>query len=148
VMTTALELGRYSVASGCVGIIQSCLDNCVRFSTHRQIDSGLLADLPPARRELTDMIVGLRTARLLLREVGRLKDARDPGAFMAGWEAKYYASKVAHECTSAAVELFGGRGYRAKEAVGRLWRDAKVARNIEGPTYLQHSTIAGQFIGR
>lgn len=138
----------HSATTRPVGLIQSCLDNCIRYSTHRQIDAGLLADLPPVRRELTDMIVGLRTVRLLVREVGRLKDTRDPGAFMAGWEAKYYASKVAHECTSAAVELFGGRGYRAEEAVGRLWRDAKLARNIEGPNYLQHSTIAGQFIGR
>ena len=144
VMTSALDLGRFSVASGCVGIIQASLDLCVTHTARRQVADGRLADQQLVRRKITDMVTSVRAARLLCAEAGRLKDNDDPATIMASWVAKYYASTAAATAASDAVQLHGASGFAADHPAGRLYRDAKVMEIIEGSTELQQTTIAEQ----
>lgn len=144
VMTSALDFGRFSVASGSVGVIQACLDASVAWTTKRETSEGPLFERQLVRQKISDMVVGLRTSRMLCREAGRLKDADDPAAIMANWIAKYHASTTAAACASAAVQLHGAAGCSPEHPVARLYRDAKVMEIIEGSTELQQITIAEQ----
>ncbi|WP_078962009.1 acyl-CoA dehydrogenase family protein [Streptomyces hygroscopicus] len=142
VMTGALDLGRYSVACGSVGILQACLDACVAYTSRRTVRDGRLSELQLIRRKISDMVVSGRAARLLCAEAGRLKDADDPATIMATWVAKYHASTAASAAASDAVQIHGANGFSAAYPAARLYRDAKVAEVIEGSTELQQLTIA------
>ncbi|MEE1803260.1 MULTISPECIES: acyl-CoA dehydrogenase family protein [unclassified Streptomyces] len=144
VMTGALDLGRYSVACGSVGVVQACLDACVAYTSERRVRDGLLSELQLIRRKISDMVVNVRAARLLCAEAGRLKDADDPATIMATWVAKYHASTAATAAASDAVQIHGANGFTADYPAARLFRDSKVAEIIEGSTELQQITIAGE----
>jgi methoxymalonate biosynthesis protein len=142
VMTGALDLGRYSVACGSVGIIQGCLDACASYTTRRSVHDGRLRDLPLIRRKVSDMVTNVRAARLLCEHAGRLKDAGDPATIMATWVAKYHASTAAVAAASDAVQIHGANGCSADFPVARFYRDAKIMEIIEGSTEIQQTTIA------
>ena len=142
IATSALELGRYSVANGCVGILQAALDACVSYTSRRRQGGVLLREHQLVRQMISDMVTDVRAARLLCGHAGQLMDAADPSAVMATWVAKYHASTSATRCTSNAVQLHGANGCGGHYGVARLFRDAKVMEVIEGSTQIQQLTIA------
>ncbi|MFI6225936.1 acyl-CoA dehydrogenase family protein [Micromonospora echinospora] len=142
VMTGALDLGRYSVAAGSVGIVQACLDACVAFTSRREVAGQPLRDLHLIRAKVTDMVTDVTAGRLLYERAGRLKDDRDPETIMATWLAKYFASTAAARHASEAVQIHGADGCGADEPVERYYRDAKIMEIIEGSTEIQRITIA------
>jgi len=142
VMTGALDLGRYSVACGSVGIIQACLDACVDYTSKRSVRDGRLRDLQLIRRKVSDMVTSSRAARLLCEHAGRLKDASDPATIMASWVAKYYASTSAVAAANDAVQIHGANGCSQDYPAARLYRDSKIMEIIEGSSELQQTTIA------
>ena len=144
VLTGTLDLGRYSVAVGSVGIIQACLDACAAYAAGRKVGGSALRDLPLIQAKLADMVTDLRAARLLCAEAGRLKDAGDPATIMATWVAKYFASTAAARHASEAVQIHGANGCSPDYPVARYYRDAKVMEIIEGSNEIQRITIAGQ----
>jgi alkylation response protein AidB-like acyl-CoA dehydrogenase len=143
VLTGTLDMGRYSVAAGSVGIIQACLDACVAYTTRREVGGTKLRDLPLIQAKVSDMVTDLRAARLLVAEAGRLKDSGDAATIMASWVAKYFASTAAARHASEAVQVHGANGCSGDYPVGRFYRDAKVMEIIEGSNEIQRMTIAG-----
>ncbi|SFC88044.1 acyl-CoA dehydrogenase family protein [Streptomyces aidingensis] len=144
VLTGTLDLGRYSVAAGSVGIIQACLDACAAHTARRTVGGSPLRDLPLIQAKLTDMVTDVRAARLLLAEAGRLKDAGDAATIMATWIAKYFASTAAARHASEAVQIHGALGCAPGSPVARCYRDAKVMEIIEGSNEIQRMTIAAE----
>jgi methoxymalonate biosynthesis protein len=140
--TTALDLGRYSVAAGCVGILQACLEACVTHTSRRRQGGRLLREHQLVRRMVTDMVAQLSAARLLVRHSGELKDRGDPATVMATFVAKYVASTSAMRVATDAVQLHGASGCGPGSPVGRYLRDAKVMEIIEGSSEIQQLTIA------
>lgn len=144
VLTGTLDLGRYSVASGSVGIIQAALDACVDYTSTRTVGGSLLRDLPLIQAKISDMVTDVRAARMLVAEAGRLKDAGESSTIMATWVAKYFASTAAAKHASEAVQIHGANGCGPDYPVARLYRDAKVMEIIEGSNEVQRLTIAGE----
>ncbi|TDC63755.1 acyl-CoA dehydrogenase [Micromonospora sp. KC207] len=142
VMTGVLDLGRYSVAAGSVGILQACLDASARHAAQREVSSGRLRDLQLIQAKLSDMVTDTRAARLLYEEAGRLKDRGDAATLMATWVAKYFASVAAARHAAEAVQIHGALGCGPGHPVERLYRDAKVMEIIEGSNEIQRITIA------
>lgn len=142
VAASALDQGRYSVAWGCVGIIQACLDACLQYTSQRRQFDSLLRDHQLIRRLMCDMITNLRAARLLCIEAGYLKDSRDPGASVETQIAKYFASRTAAKAASVAVQIHGANGCIPEYGVARYFRDAKIMEIIEGSNEIQQITIA------
>jgi methoxymalonate biosynthesis protein len=142
IATAALDLGRYSVAAGCVGILQACLDASVAYTASREQGGALLRDHQLVRRMISDMVTGVHAARSLCRRAGELKDNRDPATLSATWIAKYFASTSAMRAATDAVQLHGAIGCRDGHPVNRLFRDAKVMEIIEGSTQIQQLVIA------
>ncbi len=144
VLTGTLDLGRYSVATGSVGIIQACLEASAAYTAQRRVGGSPLRDLPLIQAKLSDMVTDARAARLLCAEAGRLKDAGEASTIMATWVAKYFASTAAARHASEAVQIHGANGCGPDYPVARLYRDAKVMEIIEGSNEIQRMTIAGQ----
>jgi alkylation response protein AidB-like acyl-CoA dehydrogenase len=144
VLTGTLDLGRYSVAAGSVGIIQACLEASATYASAREVGGQVLRDLPLIQAKLSDMVTDVRAARLLLAEAGRLKDAGEASTIMATWVAKYFASTAAARHASEAVQIHGANGCSPDYPVARFYRDAKVMEIIEGSNEIQRITIAGQ----
>ena len=142
IAASALDIGRYSVAWGCVGLAQACLDACLEYSSARTQFGSPLKDHQLIKQMLTGMVVQTRAARLLCLAAGLSKDAGDPGTVMDTFVAKYFASTAAMRIAADAVQLHGANGCDAGHPVERMFRDAKVMEIIEGSTQIQQVAIA------
>ncbi len=142
VLSSMLDIGRYSVAAGSLGIIEACLDACAAYTSARSVGGSMLRDLQLIRAKISDMVTDAAAGRLLVEQAGRLKDDGDPRTVMATWIAKYFTSTAAARHASAAVQIHGANGCGPGYPVARYYRDAKVMEIIEGSTEIQQLTIA------
>jgi len=142
VATAALDIGRYSVAWGCVGIAQACLEAVLRYTSEREQFGVLLREHQLIQQMVTDMLTNVKAARLLCAQAGYLKDSGDPGTIMETWIAKYFASTSAVKIANDAVQIHGANGCSADYPVQRYLRDAKIMEIIEGSNQIQQITIA------
>ena len=143
VATSALDIGRYSVACGCVGIAQACLEASLHYTSERKQFGSYLKDHQLIQRMITEMITNVKAARLLCYQAGYLKEIGDPNTIMETWVAKYFASTIAVKAANDAVQIHGANGCSNDYPVQRYLRDAKIMEIIEGSTQLQQMTIAG-----
>jgi alkylation response protein AidB-like acyl-CoA dehydrogenase len=141
VISAALDHGRYSVAWGAVGLAQACLEASRAYAGERRQFGVPIAEHQLIRRMLTDMIAGVRAARLLCLRAGWLRDTGDPGASGEIWVAKYYASTLAARAAADAVQIHGANGCSEDYPVERYLRDSRVLEIIEGSTQIQQITI-------
>lgn len=142
VAASALDCGRYSVAWGCVGIAQACLEACIQYTSQRQQFGVYLREHQLIRQLITDAIANIKAARLLCYQAGYLKDIGNPKSIMETSIAKYFASTTATKVASDAVQIHGGNGCSSDYPVQRYFRDAKIMEIIEGSTQIQQLTIA------
>ena len=142
VATSALDIGRYSVACGCVGISQACLEASLRYTSERKQFGTYLKEHQLIQQMVTDMITNVQAARLLCSNAGYLKDSGAPDTIMQTWIAKYFASTTASKAANDAVQIHGANGCSSDYSVQRYWRDTKVMEIIEGSTQIQQITIA------
>ncbi len=142
VMGLCLSLGRYSVACGCVGIVQACLDASLLYVDQRVQFNVLLIEHQLIQQMITNMATNLVTARLLCHETGRLMDRASPDGILSTWMAKYVASLAAQNAAHDAVQIHGANGCSNNYPVERYLRDATVMEIIEGSTQIQQTTIA------
>jgi alkylation response protein AidB-like acyl-CoA dehydrogenase len=142
VLTGVLDLGRYSVAAGSIGIVQACLDASAEYAAKRTIGGTKLRDLALVRARITDMVTDAAAGRLLYQRAGKLKDEGDASTIGATMVAKYFAASAAVRHATSAVQVHGANGCSADYPVARLYRDAKVMEIIEGSTEVQRLTIA------
>jgi alkylation response protein AidB-like acyl-CoA dehydrogenase len=142
IASSALDYGRYSVASGCVGIARACLEACIKYTNERKQFGVYLKDHQLIRQKITQMITNVKAARLLCYQAGYLKDINDPNSIMETSIAKYFASTVATKIANDAVQIHGGNGCSSEYPVERYLRDSKIMEIIEGSTQIQEITIA------
>jgi glutaryl-CoA dehydrogenase (non-decarboxylating) len=147
VASTALKIGRYSTAWGCVGLAQACLDASSQYAKERVQYDRAIIDHQLVQRMLTDMVAETYAARLLCAAAGAADDNGDPDAVNQILLAKYFASTRANRAAADAVQIHGAYGIGADSSVGRLFRDAKVMEIIEGTSQL-HQSMLGQWAGR
>lgn len=142
VAASALDVGRYSVAWGCVGIAEACLEASLGHALARRQFGASLASHQLIKRRLAEMAADVKTARLLCRHAGTLRAAGRPESVMETCLAKYVAARACVEAASAAVQIHGAIGCSAESPVGRYFRDAKIMEIIEGSTEMQQLLIA------
>ncbi len=146
VAMSALDSGRYSVAAGCVGICQGCVDASVAYSTERKQFGVPIASFQLVQAMIADMIVRRDASRALVRRAGELKDAGEPNTVETS-VAKLYASESAVECANLAIQVHGGSGYVDDHPVERYLRDARVTTLYEGTSQIQKLIIARDATG-
>jgi len=142
IASSALDCGRYSVAWGCVGIAQACLETCLQYAGRRKQFGALLRDHQLVQRMMARMVIGVKAARLLCHNAGQLKDAGDPTSMIETSIAKYFACTTAAEIARDAVQIHGANGCSSEYPAERFYRDAKIMEIIEGSNEIQEITIA------
>jgi alkylation response protein AidB-like acyl-CoA dehydrogenase len=143
---SALESGRYSVASGCVGICQGCLDASVRYSKERQQFGRQIAGFQLVQEMIADMALETDAARMLVWRAGYLKDQGKPNTTETSI-AKLFATEAAVRCANAAIQVHGGSGYVDDYPVERYLRDARVTTLYEGTSQIQKLIIGRALTG-
>lgn len=129
---TALGIGRYSIAWGCVGMAQACLDASLRYTRSRKQFGERLREHQLIKSMIADMAVEITAARALCYQAGVQGEADDREAFELMLMAKYFASNVAVRVSGNAVQIHGANGYTRDYPVERFFRDAKITQMIEG----------------
>lgn len=137
-----LDYGRYTVAAGCVGLGQACLEQSVLYARNRVQFGVPLTDNQLIQQMITEMHVDVKAARLLCYQAGYLKDQLDPDSIMETWAAKYYASVMVNKVSGYAVQIHGAKGCSGDYDIERYFRDARVNEIIEGTTQMHEMLIA------
>ena len=143
---TALDSGRYSVAAGCVGICEACVQASVRYAKERRQFGVPIASFQLVQEMIAEMTVRRDAARLLVRRAGILKDRGKPNTSETS-VAKLYATESAVECANLAIQVHGGSGYVDDYPVERYLRDARVTTLYEGTSQIQKLIIGREATG-
>lgn len=140
VAMSALDNGRYSVAAGCVGICEGCVEASVAYATERKQFGVPLARFQLVQEMIADMILKRDASRMLVFRAGILKDEGKPNT-METSVAKLYATESAVECANLAIQVHGGSGYVDDYPVERYLRDSRVTTLYEGTSQIQKLII-------
>jgi len=140
VAMSALENGRYSVAAGCVGICEGCVQSSIEYAKERKQFGVPLARFQLVQEMITDMILKRDASRMLVLRAGLLKNEKKPNATETS-VAKLYATESAVECANLAIQVHGGSGYVDDYPVERYLRDARVTTLYEGTSQIQKLII-------
>jgi alkylation response protein AidB-like acyl-CoA dehydrogenase len=146
VAMSALDNGRISLAAGCVGIAQGCLDASVAYAKERDAFGKPIAAFQLVQQLLAEMHAETEAARLLTWRAAALADAGKPYTVEAA-TAKWYASEAAVRAANAAVQVLGGYGYVDEYPVAKYLRDARVTTLYEGTSQIQTLIVGRALTG-
>ncbi|HET9105435.1 MAG TPA: acyl-CoA dehydrogenase family protein [Solirubrobacteraceae bacterium] len=146
VAMSALDSGRFSVASGCVGICQGCLDHSVTYAKEREQFGRPIAAFQLVQEMLADMALQTEAARMLVFRAGSLKDSGQPSTTETSM-AKLYATEAANRCADTAIQVHGGSGYVDDHPIERYFRDVRVTTLYEGTSQIQKMIIGRALTG-
>jgi alkylation response protein AidB-like acyl-CoA dehydrogenase len=146
VAMSALDGGRMSLAAGCVGIAQGCLEASLAYAKERHAFGKPIAAFQLVQELIADAAVETDAARLLVWRVAALADAGKPHTLESSY-AKYFASETAVRAANAAVQVHGGFGYVDEYPVGKYLRDARVTTLYEGTSQIQKLIIGRALTG-
>jgi alkylation response protein AidB-like acyl-CoA dehydrogenase len=140
VAMTALDSGRFSVASGCVGVCRACLEESVKYSVEREQFDRPIASFQLVQAMIAEMRMRTDAARLLVWRAGWMKDQGVANTTETSI-AKLFASEAAVWCANEAIQLHGGAGYADDHPVERHFRDVRVTTLYEGTSQIQKLII-------
>jgi alkylation response protein AidB-like acyl-CoA dehydrogenase len=146
VAMSALDSGRFSVAAGCVGICQGCVDESVAYAKERNQFNRPIASFQLVQAMLAEMKVKADAARMLVWRSAWLKDLGKPNTLETS-VAKLYATEAAVECANTAIQVHGGAGYVDDHPVERWFRDVRVTTLYEGTSQIQKLIIGRALTG-
>lgn len=135
-----LDKGRVSVAAGCTGIVQGCLEEVVRYTTERRQFGRPIASFQLVQEIIAEISVDADAARLLTWRAADLVD-RGESFGTAASKAKYYASEAAVRAANSGLQAFGGYGYIDEYPMQKYLRDARVMTLYEGTSQVQKLLI-------
>lgn len=143
---SALDNGRFGVASGCVGAAQHALDASVRYAKERIAFNKPIASFQLVQDMLAQMKVNVEAARLLVYQAGWVKNQGQRSTIPVSI-AKYFAAEIAKQNADMAIQVHGGYGYSDEYVPERLWRDSRVASLYEGTSQIQKLIIGRDLTG-
>jgi butyryl-CoA dehydrogenase len=146
VAMSALDSGRYSVAAGCVGICQGCVEESVRYAKEREQFGRPIASFQLVQAMIADMVLKTDASRMLVWRAGWLKDKGMPNTLETSI-AKLHATEASLECANLAIQVHGGAGYVDDHPVERYFRDARVTTLYEGTSQIQKLIIGRAMTG-
>lgn len=144
-----LDRSRPTIGAQAVGIAQGALDQACAFLNERKQFGHRLSEFQGLQWMVADMATKTEAARALVYRACALIDEGDPRQELtvAGAMAKCFASDVAMEVTTNAVQLLGGAGYTKDFPVERMMRDAKITQIYEGTNQVQRIVIGKRLLG-
>lgn len=154
---STLVRGRLSVAAGCLGVIEDCLDEAVHYSRDRtqhgkpiaqhQLVQDHIAQIE-LQRVVTESVLATAIAAVEGSEADMENLEKDALADHLVAAAKYIASHAACDAADRAVQVFGGRGYSLLFRPARHWSDVRVCRIYEGTDEIIKLKLASALLGK
>ena len=141
-----LNEGRIGIAAQMLGLAESAWSYAVKYSKERKQFGKPIAEFQSIQFQLAEMATQIEAARMLVYNAARMKGAGVPFVKEAAM-AKLFASRVAEEVASQAVEIYGGYGFVKDYPVEKLYRDAKIGAIYEGTSNMQLATIGKLILG-
>jgi alkylation response protein AidB-like acyl-CoA dehydrogenase len=142
---TTLNGGRIGIAAQALGIAAGAYEFALKYAKERKAFGKHLTEHQAIQFKLADMATKIDAARLLVWQAAYLKDQKKDFVKAAAM-AKLFASQIAQEVTTEAVQIHGGYGYVKEFHVERLMRDAKITQIYEGTTEIQRMVISRELL--
>lgn len=142
---TTLNGGRIGIAAQALGIAGGAYEFALKYAKERKAFGKHLTEHQAIQFKLADMATKIDAARLLVWQAAYLKDQKKDFVKAAAM-AKLFASQIAQEVTTEAVQIHGGYGYVKEFHVERLMRDAKITQIYEGTTEIQKMVISRELL--
>lgn len=141
-----LDHTRVTIGAQAVGIAAGALAAATSYVQERKQFGQRIADFQGVQFMLADMAMKTEAARQLVYRAAAASERSEPQLSFLGAAAKCFASDVAMEVTTDAVQLFGGYGYTRDFPVERMMRDAKITQIYEGTNQIQRLVMARQLL--
>jgi alkylation response protein AidB-like acyl-CoA dehydrogenase len=141
-----LDHTRVTIGAQAVGIAQGALDVATDYIKERRQFGSRIADFQGIQFMLADMAMTLEAARQMVYVAAAKSERGDADLPFFGAAAKCYASDVAMQITTDAVQLLGGAGYVKDYPLERMMRDAKITQIYEGTNQIQRLVMARQLL--
>jgi alkylation response protein AidB-like acyl-CoA dehydrogenase len=141
-----LDHTRVTIAAQAVGVAQGALDFALGYAQQRQQFGKPVSEFQGLQFLLAEMGMKVEAARQLTYAAAGRSERGDADLTFFGAAAKCFASDVAMEVTTNAVQVLGGYGYTRDYPVERMMRDAKITQIYEGTNQVQRIVIARQLL--
>ncbi len=135
-----LSVGRIGIAAQAVGMARAAFELARAYAGEREAFGTKIINHQAVQFRLADMATKVTVARQMVLHAASLKDAGRPCLTEAAM-AKLYASEMAEEVCSAAIQIHGGYGYVADYLAEKIWRDVRVCQIYEGTSDVQRILI-------
>jgi alkylation response protein AidB-like acyl-CoA dehydrogenase len=154
---SALLNGRVGIASGCIGVMEDCINQVKERVSYRTQFGKPIGKHQLIQRHIATMVANLESSRWLVYQVALKKEEYDNNRGNLDMRtevdrvsavAKYVASRAAYNTADAAVQCFGGFGYSILAPVTKHLLDTRVARIYEGTDEIMELKIASTVLGR
>ena len=143
-----LDHTRVTIGAQAVGIAQGALDFALGYVKERSQFGKTISQFQGVQFMLADMAMKLEAARQMVYVAAAKSERGDADLSFFGAAAKCFASDVAMEVTTDAVQLLGGSGYVKDFPVERMMRDAKITQIYEGTNQIQRIVMARALLKR
>jgi alkylation response protein AidB-like acyl-CoA dehydrogenase len=137
-----LDHTRPTIGAQAVGIAQGALEAAVAYVKERKQFGKAVAEFQGVQFMLADMAMKIEAARHMVYVAAAKAERGEPNIGFITAAAKCFASDVAMEVTTDAVQLFGGAGYTRDFPVERMMRDAKITQIYEGTNQIQRVVMS------
>ncbi len=141
-----LDFGRFTVAAGCVGSAQGCIDISKDHAKQRIQFGKPIASFQLVQQMIADMVVECEAGRLLVYRAGDMKNKDRPNTRETSI-AKYYCSEMVNRVAYKAIQIHGGYGFSGEYDVERFYRDARINTLYEGTSQIQQLIIGAFELG-
>ncbi len=135
-----LSVGRIGIAAQAVGMARAAFEAARAYAGEREAFGVKIINHQAVQFRLADMATKIAVARQMVLHAATLRDANAPCLTEAAM-AKLYASEMAEEVCSDAIQIHGGYGYVADYPVEKIWRDVRVCQIYEGTSDVQRILI-------
>jgi alkylation response protein AidB-like acyl-CoA dehydrogenase len=142
-----LDHTRVTIGAQAVGIAAGALDLATAYAKERQQFGTAIAEFQGVQFMLADMAMSLAAARQLVYRAAAASERDEPSLTFLGAAAKCFASDIAMQITTDAVQLLGGYGYTRDYPAERMMRDAKITQIYEGTNQVQRVVMARELLG-
>ena len=142
-----LEGGRIGIAAQAIGMARSAYEHAVTYAKERESFGKAMIEHQAVIYRLAEMRTKIEAARQLTHYAARLRDAGAPCLTEAAM-AKLFASEMAEEVCSDAIQVHGGYGYLQDFPVERIYRDVRVTKIYEGTSDIQKLIIGRDIAAR
>ncbi len=140
-----LDGGRISIAALALGIAKGAYEASVKYSKEREQFGRPISSFQAISFKLADMATKIEAAELMIRKAAKMKNDGQNVTKLSAM-AKYYASEIAVQISTDAIQIFGGNGYTKNYPVEKFYRDSKLCTIGEGTSEIQKLVISREIM--